>query len=134
MIVKYIKLKIKNWKRRLAYFFNFSAILTAKPQDPTVTRMGNTPLMSICGTCSKEIFSWCIIAATIGRANKPITPSFLLFLETFCCTLIVIVCQCLFVTDLFRMDLTFYHKFVQELNSSIYYLDSETEQWKSIHI
>ena len=81
-------------KRNLSYFLNCSANFTARPHDPSVNNTGNTPLVSICGTCSKEAFPAEYTAATIGKANKPIIPSFLLLSEISICTLIVLMfCQ-----------------------------------------
>ena len=81
-------------KRNLSYFFNCNAIFTARPHDPSVNNTGNIPLVSICGTCSKEALPAEYIAATIGKASKPIIPSFLLLSETCICTLIVLMfCQ-----------------------------------------
>ena len=54
--------------------------------------IGNTPLVSICGTCSNDTVPELYIAATTGKATRPITPSFVLVLsETFSCMLYVLM-------------------------------------------
>ena len=107
-------------KRILSYFLNFNAIFTARPHEPMVSRTWNTPLVSICGICSKETFPWWTIAATIGKASKPSTPSFLLFSEICCWTFMVLMFINHFdVVDLYRMGLTFWGHFVQKVNCPI---------------
>jgi len=78
-------------KRILSYFLNFNAIFTARPHERSVKPTGNTPLVSICGICSKEAFPEEYIAATIGKASKPITPNLLLFSEICFCTFVVLM-------------------------------------------
>ena len=74
------------------YFLNFIAILAAIPQENKVNPIGNTPLVSICGTCSSAMLPEEYIAATIGKAASPITPSFVfVFPETFSCMLYVLM-------------------------------------------
>ena len=79
-------------KKGISYFLNFNAILAAIAQEKTVNPIGNTPLVSICGTCSKAMLPEEYIAATTGKAASPITPSFVfVFSETFCCMLYVLI-------------------------------------------
>jgi len=79
-------------KKGMSYFLNFNAILAAITQEKTVNPIGNTPLVSICGTCSKAMLPEEYIAATTGKAASPITPSFVfVFSETFCCMLYVLI-------------------------------------------
>jgi len=76
----------------LSYFLNFSAIFAAIAQDITVNPIGNTPLESICGTCSNAMLPEEYIAAATGKATGPTTPSFVLVCsETFCCMLYVLI-------------------------------------------
>ena len=65
------------------YFLNFIASFAATAQENTVKPIGNIPLESVCGICSTAIVPELYIAATIGKATRPITPSFVLLLETF---------------------------------------------------
>jgi len=74
-----------------SYFLNFNAILAAMPQEKTVNPIGKTPLVSICGTCSRAMLPEKYIAATTGKAASPITPSFVLLSETFSCMLYVLM-------------------------------------------
>ena len=69
------------------YFLNFKAILAAIAQENKVNPIGNTPLVSICGTCSRAMLPEEYITATIGKAARPITPSLVLLSETFSCML-----------------------------------------------
>jgi len=74
------------------YFLNFNAILAAIAHENKVNPIGNTPLVSICGTCSNDTVSELYIAAAIGKATNPITPSFIfVFSETFSCMLYVLM-------------------------------------------
>jgi hypothetical protein len=85
-------------ERRLFYLRNFIAILVAIPQENKVNPIGNTPLVSISGTCP-IVLPEEYVAITIGNAIKPITPSFVfVFLET-CCVLYVLIFYQLLYND-----------------------------------
>jgi len=74
------------------YFLNLIAILAANPHENKVNPIGNTPLVSIWGTCSRPVLSEEYIAAAIGKATKPTTPSFVfVFSETVFCMLYVLM-------------------------------------------
>ena len=76
----------------MSYFLNFIASFAAIPQENKVKPIGNTPLVSICGTCSMAMLPEEYIAAAIGKATRPITPSFVfVFSETFSCMLYVLM-------------------------------------------
>ena len=83
--------RIEKWTL-LSYFLNFIANFAAIPQENKVKPIGNTPLVSICGTCSIAMLPEEYIAAAIGKATRPITPSFVfVFSETCCCMLYVLM-------------------------------------------
>ena len=73
------------------YFLNLIANFAAIAQENKVKPIGNTPLVSICGTCSMATVPELYIAATIGKATRPTTPSFVLLSETFSCMLYVLM-------------------------------------------
>jgi len=74
------------------YFLNFIAILAANPHENKVNPIGNTPFVRICGTYSIDAtLPEEYIAATIGKATRPTTPSLVLLSETFSCMLYVLM-------------------------------------------
>ena len=81
----------KNTEKEKNYFLNFIAILAAIPQENKVNPIENTPLVSISGTCPKDRLSEEYTAATIGKATKPITPSFVFVFSETCCMLYVLM-------------------------------------------
>ncbi|MGI9565595.1 MAG: hypothetical protein ACR2LL_01100 [Nitrosopumilus sp.] len=70
--------------------------------------IGNTSLVSVCSTCSNDTVPERYTAATIDKATRPITPSFVLLSEAFSCMLYVVMfIQRDGVSEVLRMDLTF---------------------------
>ena len=101
-------------KKDISYFLNFNAILAAIPHDRTVNATGNTPLVSICGTCSMATVPELYIAAATGKATSPTTPNFLLVCsETFCCMLYVLIVIKQYVSVVLRVDLAFNRKIIK---------------------
>ena len=104
------------------YFLNFIANLAAAAHDRTVKPIGNTPLVSISGTCSSATVPELYIAATTGKATSPITPSFVFVLseETFSCMLYVLMFNHLsYVLKVLRRDLTFLEVLIRKWNKII---------------
>jgi len=52
------------------YFLNFIANFIAIAHENKVKPIGNTPLVSICGTCSRDMLPEEYIAATTGKATS----------------------------------------------------------------